>query len=160
MKLFRTQYPVTGRHLYAWHVNDKEKMGWQNKAHAWNTSLKDPSLSITLHSHIGHNKLTTWLTGGQVNAFCKSLKGLTLNIYFQNMGNYPEHSRFSNGKIYTNNKRRRCWGGRRSIEQSWKDRFIGIFWKAGSGSVLTYVIEKKTKLKQHVLAVLVIIPVF
>lgn len=50
-----------------------------------------PSLSITLHSHIGHNnKLPSWLTGGQVNAFSNSLKDLALNIHFPKMGTFPE----------------------------------------------------------------------
>lgn len=63
--------------------------GTSNNAHALNGFHERPSLLDTLHSHIGHNHLHSWLTGGRINTFFESLKGLALNIYFLKMGSDP-----------------------------------------------------------------------
>lgn len=80
LKFIGTQYPLTGRHLHPRHVKQRACFEWL----PWDT------LSDTLHTHIGHNHLHTWLTGGQINAiFFRNLRGLALNIYFLKMGSDP-----------------------------------------------------------------------
>lgn len=78
---------------------------WKKVVAKQSTCLKylneRPSLSITLHSHIGHNKLPTWLTGGQVNAFLQKFERLGTQYLFSENG---QLSRALHEKRVTNNK--------------------------------------------------------
>lgn len=117
--------------------------GTSNGAHALNGFHERPSLSDTLHSHFGHSHLRAWLTGGPINAFFKSLKGLALNIYFLKNGQSSKalHEKMiKHSQTYTQRQQKVGWT--RPLAAREKNSFQ---WKAGWAVVLT----ENTSSRQH-----------
>lgn len=112
------------------------KRGWQNKAHAWNTSLKDPpcQLPFTVTLATTTQPPLLWLTGGQVNA--KAWKAWRSIYLFWKNG---QPSRSLHEKMIKYIPAKETGEAEWASSRAEKNHFTGRFWMADRGAVLTCV---------------------
>lgn len=108
---------------------------WQNGEEKQGTRLtylsERPFLSITLHSHIGHNKLPLpWLTGGPGKCILHQLKASVLDTLFKKNGQPSRSLNEKRVKYIPATKQRsrseELGGLKRNIS-------IAVFWKGKLG---------------------------